>query len=391
MSRITLQWQQLTQEQFLAEYWQKKPLLMRQALPEFQAPISVDEVAGLALEDDIESRLIWEKHPKTKNSWVLEQGPFSDTQLQQLPNTGWSLLVQGIDQWVPEVASLLRNFDFLPQWRFEDIMISVAPQGGSVGPHSDQYDVFLCQVEGERLWQWSHHCVQGLKLRPDTPLNILEEPLPEPTSSALLQPGDILYLPPGIAHHGIAQSLSQTWSVGFRAPDIEEILSVLSQRIAVEADADLLRYADPDLTLGESQQVGLNSTALNRIKRLILQCLDRPEVIADVLGALVTRQSMQYHPYEANINTIQPTSHDTVAWAMGTRKTHFENRLYVNGATFELPTQEQQLMTQLMNLGAMSWTELYQIAQTEQGQIVLNRLWDMEILIPATAASQFNE
>ena len=383
MSTLSLNWQDLSRDKFLAEYWQKKPVLLRQAVSSFAPPISVDEVAGLALEDEIESRIIWQQHPETGKPWVLEHGPFAEKTLQQLPEHGWSLLVQGVDQWLPEVATLLEYFTFLPQWRFEDIMISIAPGGASVGPHVDQYDVFLCQIEGQRHWHWSLNCDQGLTYRTDTPLNILSQPLPDPTSSALLEPGDVLYLPPGIAHHGIAQSLSQTWSVGFRAPDIEEIFTALGQRIAIESDAETLRYTDPDITIAEGGRNGLNALSLQRLRQLIERCLNRPEVVADVMGALVTRQSMHQVQWQSIDDNTPPLDHDLVSWALGTRKTYFETRFYVNGASYEIPEADKALIKRLMSLEKMVWQDLYGSANTTEGRTILLRLWNLQLLVPS--------
>lgn len=381
MSQQRLRFKNLTAQQFLADYWQKKPLLLKQALPDFKSPLSVDEVAGLALEEDIESRLIWEKHPSTKSPWSLEHGPFDATALEQLPTTGWSLLVQGVDQWIPEAAQCLNAFDFIPRWRFEDIMISLAPEGGSVGPHVDQYDVFLCQVEGERYWQWSETIATDLKFRQDTALNILDQPLPEPTQSALLSPGDVLYLPPGFAHHGVAQSFSQTWSIGFRAPDAEEILSMMAQRIGLESDANEIRYSDRDLAIDESTVSGLTIVAIDRIRGMLTQCLDRPEMIADTLGALVTRPTLHQQQWDVEAPSNRPRKDEWVTWNLSTRRTHFQQRLYVNGTTYCLPATEAKLIATLMGLESLPWVELVESAQTEQGLEVLHRLWDRHLLI----------
>ena len=382
MKRKTLQFNTLSEAEFLAEYWQKKPVLIKQGLANFSSPLSRDEVAGLALEEEIESRLIWEKHPKTSAPWALEHGPMQETQLQQLPTSGWTLLIQGVDQWIPEVADLIDYFHFIPRWRFEDVMISLAPQGGSVGPHVDQYDVFLCQAEGQRLWQWSLNCDHQLQLRDDTALNILNQPLPEPTASAVLDPGDVLYLPPGFAHHGIAQSFSQTWSVGFRAPDAEDLFSALAHRISLEPDASALRYGDPDLTVSEAQSAELSQHALDRARHLLSSCLTRPELIADILGALVTRPALQNQQWDTTDSPAPPPHpKNEVIWRLGVRRTHHANRLYINGASYVLPEVETPLIQGLMNLEFCPWGELIKMAQTKAGRAVLDRLWELQLLI----------
>ncbi len=141
--------------EFLSDYWQQKPLLVRNALPDWPNPVSPDELAGLALEEEVESRIVVEQGV---SPWELRHGPFDEGTFAQLPPTGWTLLVQALDLWVPEVQTLLQHFDFLPRWRLDDVMASFAVPGGSVGPHFDQYDVFLLQVAGQRRWQIGAHC-----------------------------------------------------------------------------------------------------------------------------------------------------------------------------------------------------------------------------------------
>ena len=188
----------LSADAFLQRYWQKKPLLIRNALANYQSPISADELAGLALESEVESRLV-ETHGM---DWSLKHGPFNEDDFLGLPEQDWTLLVQGVDLWVPEVQALLSKFAFLPPWRVDDVMVSFACPGGSVGPHFDQYDVFLLQVEGQRRWQIGGECSSNTPLRDDSPLRILKEF--EAEEEWLLEPGDMLYLPPGVAHWGVA-------------------------------------------------------------------------------------------------------------------------------------------------------------------------------------------
>ncbi|WP_279293382.1 cupin domain-containing protein, partial [Pseudomonas aeruginosa] len=140
----------LTAAEFLRDYWQRKPLLVRQAIPDFESPLSADELAGLSLEESVESRIVLE-HGKTP--WEMRRGPFQEEDYQHLPEQDWTLLVQAVDQFVPEVAQLLEQFRFLPSWRIDDVMISYAAPGGGVGPHFDNYDVFLLQGHGRRRWK----------------------------------------------------------------------------------------------------------------------------------------------------------------------------------------------------------------------------------------------
>ena len=205
---------QISAADFLSNYWQKQPLLIKQALPGFISPISADELAGLSLEEVFESRLI--TGAIKDNRWSLESGPFSEQVFAQLPEHDWTLLVQGVDRFIPEVYELVQHFDFIPRWRFDDVMISYATTGGSVGPHFDYYDVFLLQGSGKRRWQLSHqNCTLDNYLK-DTPLRIMDKFKVE--MELEVEPGDVLYIPPKVAHHGVSLSDDcTTLSFGYRS------------------------------------------------------------------------------------------------------------------------------------------------------------------------------
>jgi 50S ribosomal protein L16 3-hydroxylase len=203
---------------FLREHWQKKPLLVRGAMPGFRDPITPDELAGLSCEEGVESRIVREKggaHP-----WEVTYGPHPESRFRKLPDRGWTILVQEVNRHVPEAARLLDAFSFLPNVRVDDVMVSFAAPGGSVGPHLDSYDVFLVQGTGERRWRYDTTKTRDVRFRPGLELRILERFTPD--ADAVLGPGDMLYLPPGFAHHGIAKTPCLTWSIGFRAPSAGE-------------------------------------------------------------------------------------------------------------------------------------------------------------------------
>jgi 50S ribosomal protein L16 3-hydroxylase len=207
----------LDQESFLAQHWQQEPALIRNAIHGFTAPMSSNELAGLALEQDVESRIV----ECIDREWRVHHGPFQTTDFER--EQPWTLLVQAVDHYIPQVAALRRLIDFIPQWRIDDIMVSYAVDGGSVGPHFDNYDVFLLQGTGERLWKIGQRCDHRSPLLPHDELRILENF--ETTEEHVLYPGDMLYIPPGIAHWGIAQSECSTFSIGFRAPRVTDMLS----------------------------------------------------------------------------------------------------------------------------------------------------------------------
>ncbi|MBS8241614.1 cupin domain-containing protein [Marinobacter lipolyticus] len=229
---------------FLRDYWQKKPLVIRQAFPEFRSPVSPDELAGLACEEGVESRLVIENDDG--KPWQLHNGPFDPERFSSLPEHDWTLLVQGLDHWVPDAADLLEHFRFVPNWRLDDIMASYAPKGGSVGPHYDQYDVFLLQAQGHRRWTFGGHCDHTSPRVDGTPLRILSSWEGEETVT--LAPGDMLYLPPGIGHHGVAEDDCITLSVGFRAPTVDDILTGFTDFLCGQSDASD-HLDDPDLQI----------------------------------------------------------------------------------------------------------------------------------------------
>lgn len=225
----------LDKEAFLAQHWQRKPLLIRHAIPSFRTPLGADELAGLAMEDGVESRIIEHRD----GGWWLQHGPFNEADYRR--DTPWTLLVQAVDHHVPEVAALRQLVAFLPQWRVDDVMVSYAVDGGSVGPHYDNYDVFLLQGEGTRRWQLGQFCDAGSALLPHEELRILRDF--ECTEEYLLQPGDILYLPPGLAHWGVAQGECTTFSIGFRAPRINDMVSRWVDSLLEQLDPELF-YSD---------------------------------------------------------------------------------------------------------------------------------------------------
>lgn len=262
----------LTTEEFLRDYWQKKPLVVRGAFPSFVSPLSPEELAGLACEEDASARLILEKggaHP-----WELRYGPFAEEEFMDLPEKHWTLLVQEVDRWVPDVARILDRFRFVPNWRIDDVMVSYAPDGGSVGAHVDNYDVFLLQGLGDREWRIGTTPIEEEELVPDVDVSMLRGFVPDETF--VLSPGDMLYLPPRLAHHGIAIGDSMTYSIGFRAPSHEEILEGFLGRVLEQTDP-LMRYADPDLQPQEHPG-NIRREALERVREIIRSTMTDEEI-----------------------------------------------------------------------------------------------------------------
>ncbi|WP_461515741.1 cupin domain-containing protein [Porticoccus sp.] len=272
---------ELSAEEFLADYWQQKPLLIRNALPGFSSPISADELAGLALEEDVESRIVLEQGDS--GPWELHSGPFEEDIFQQLPESHWTLLVQAVDLWVPDVGALLKHFNFLPPWRLDDIMVSYAPQGGSVGPHFDYYDVFLLQAEGQRRWQVGGLCDQHTPKLDGSALRILRDF--EKTDEWVLNPGDMLYLPPRIAHWGIAENDCLTYSVGFRAPTLADMLGDLATELMAQGNTSY--YRDPPL-LPKMAGEEINPLFIQQVQGMLRQLADDKTLLADWFARYMT-------------------------------------------------------------------------------------------------------
>lgn len=271
----------ISAREFLRDYWQKKPLLIRQAIPGYESPISPDELAGLSLEEEVESRLVIEHGERP---WELRRGPFAEDTYQDLPEKEWTLLVQSVDQFVPEVADLLEHFRFLPSWRIDDIMVSFAAPGGGVGPHYDNYDVFLLQAHGQRRWKIGQMCDTDSPLLPHADLRILAEF--HGTDEWVLEPGDMLYLPPRLAHFGIAEDDCMTYSVGFRAPSAAEVLTHFTDFLA-QFIPDEERYNDADITpVSDPHQIQQDS--LDRLKALLAEHMSDERLLLTWFGQFMT-------------------------------------------------------------------------------------------------------
>lgn len=241
---------------FLRDYWQKEVLLIRNPWRSWTNPLAPDELAGLACEEAIESRLITE----TREGWTVEHGPFAESRFAGLPSSRWTLLVQAVDHHVPEVAALIEPFRFVPNWRIDDVMVSYAADGGSAGPHFDQYDVFLIQGLGRRRWQIGGRCDEGSETLPHQDIRLLANF--EAQDEWVLEPGDILYVPPGVAHYGVAVGDDcMTYSVGFRSPSTSELVAGWSEHLLAEMPEDD-RYRDPGLAMQDNPgEISLRAVA----------------------------------------------------------------------------------------------------------------------------------
>jgi 50S ribosomal protein L16 3-hydroxylase len=273
---------------FLRQHWQREPLLIRQALPDFEPPLDADDIAGLACDPLAESRLVTGTHDA--RNWSVRYGPFAETDFAGLQETGWTLLVQDVEEQYPPLRSLLDEFDFIPGWRLDDLMVSVAGPGGSVGPHVDQYDVFLLQASGRRRWQIAHSFEP--ELLPDCDLQVLREFVPQ--QEWVLDAGDMLYLPAGVAHFGIALDEGMTWSIGMRAPSAADLFQALGEWLAGRRDQGG-RYRDPDhaaITLAGE----IGAPAIDQFRKLLETTLRDDGDFSAFLGQFLSRYRLAHEP-----------------------------------------------------------------------------------------------
>ncbi len=273
----------LSEAVFLAEYWQQKPLLIRSAFENFDNPIDPDELAGLACDEDSNARYI--EHTGN-NEWRLCAGPLSDDFFDDVTGNEWSLLVSDVEKLLPEFRDYLQPFRFLPDWRIDDLMISYAPVGGSVGAHVDQYDVFLLQADGIREWQIENTARAKNNTSVSSTIAILGDFIADDTWE--LQAGDMLYLPPQYAHHGIAKSEPcMTWSIGFRAPSVDEMLPDIINYL-MEDESATVRFRDPrraaTVTPGK-----IDDTDIAAIRSMLVKALNQSdETLNQWIGRCIT-------------------------------------------------------------------------------------------------------
>lgn len=269
----------ITAEQFLNEYWQKKPLLVRNAMPEIMGLLEPEDVKELALEEDVSARLIRQKN-KNPNEWHVKSSPLTKGDFQKLPNL-WTILVQAVDHYSFDIAELWKKFPFIPQWRRDDIMVSYAPKGGSVGKHFDFYDVFLVQGYGHRRWQLGQMCDESTEFVADQPLKLLSQM--SVNFDEVLAPGDLLYVPPGLAHYGVAEDDCLTFSFGFRMPNLAEMTDRLSEQFAKNS---VLTNPLADITRIKTNAIGeINNTEFSYLKTQLLDYLTQaPEFDAAIMA-----------------------------------------------------------------------------------------------------------
>lgn len=284
----------ISAEQFLAEYWQKKPLLVRNAMPEIVGLLEPNDVMELALDENVTARLIKQKD-RDPNQWSVKSSPLIKADFQKMPKL-WSVLVQAVDHYSLDLASLWKKFAFIPQWRRDDIMVSYAPQGGSVGKHFDFYDVFLVQGHGHRRWQLGQMYDAESELVAGQPLKLL--PHMDVHFDEVLAPGDLLYVPPGLSHFGVAEDECLTFSFGFRMPNISDMMDRVSDKFSANEN---LRQPLTDIIRDQLSAAGeITGNELSYLKDHLMTQLQNSNVLEDAIMSLMSEAK-----YPENIPEVE--------------------------------------------------------------------------------------
>ena len=338
--------------QFMRTYWHKKPLLVRQAIPGFKPLLSCSELLDLAGQDGVEARLVQQQGG---GQWSLAHGPFSRRRLPALKQPGWTVLVQGVDLHVQAAHELLQPFRFIPDARLDDLMISFATDQGGVGPHFDNYDVFLLQAHGKRRWRIGRQ--KNLSLQPDVPLKILTHF--EPEEEYVLEPGDMLYLPPMWAHDGIAEGECMTYSVGFRSPKQDELARELFLRLSDAPDEcpkDVV-YKDPKQT-AVAHPGEIPAALLDFARQALEKALAEPLALERALGETLSdpKPGVWFEPAD-DFGLIE-----NVRLNQRTRMLYDAQHIFINGESYLAAGRDAELMRQLADTRQLSSAEVQQLS-----------------------------
>lgn len=362
---FTLELNQMSQNEFLTKYWQKKPVVIKQGFKNFIDPISPDELAGLAMEETVESRLVYKKGEE----WQAEFGPFE--QYEHLGDSDWSLVVQALDNFSEEAAEIIEPFRFIPHWRLDDLMASFATAGGGVGPHVDNYDVFICQGSGKRHWRVGDNSKQNEVIAHEALLHV--EPF-EAIIDVELAPGDILYIPPGFPHEGIALEPSMSFSVGFRANSTVSLLSALADHlIDNELGTELLEDADRQAVTHSGE---ITNNDYQSIKSQLSNLLENEDIFKSFVGKFLTnaKHELDLMPSE------EPFAREEVSELLtihgikrlgGLRAFYFEDTIndgvfYINGEQHNCSTNIVPVIKLLCDQSVLSPDELAPWCDNEQ-------------------------
>lgn len=377
--------QEITPEIFLQQYWQKKPLIIRQGMPEIVGQFTPQDIIDLAQDEDIQARLIKQT---SKNNWSLKTSPLNAKDFAKLPEK-WSVLVQNMEQWSIELGQLWDKFGFIPQWQRDDIMVSFAPQGGSVGKHYDEYDVFLVQGYGHRRWQLGKWCNQTTEFKPNQPIRIFDD-MGDIVLDEVMAPGDILYVPARMAHYGVALDDCLTFSFGLRYPNLMDIFDNLDQVLQLaEQDNPLTDFSLPLRLSATPQQTGLLAPAdIQQIKQQLLAKLAHSsqfdQLLQQAVAKTVTsrRYAMLVGEEVASPEQVRQDLQQEMALIQDNncKLVYTENPLtiYANGEWIdELSPIEAQLLRKLADGEPINWQTIqHLLAETHKPQQALDLLLD---------------
>ncbi len=374
---------------FLSDYWQKKPLLIRNALPGFKNILSPDELAGLSLEEEIESRIVIAT-PDELPYWHLKKGPFLEKDFQKLPATHWTLLIQGVDRIIPELALLFEHFNFLPQWRVDDLMISYASEHGSVGPHYDNYDVFLYQAQGSRKWSLTTQQCNEKNYLPDVPLRIMQTFNIE--EEYVLEEGDMLYLPPNVGHYGTAISKDcMTYSFGYRSYSTRELWDSYGDYLAESVDVAQY-YRDPNWAiLNDTSELPRESWM--QAKAAIQDMLNNEQQFKSWFGCFVTQldqqtESLLPEPVTDSLESFMQqlssstglTRHPGVRFAYQVQTETDLITLFINGCEWNIQNVANELIKLVANNRILPIEQLQPWLQQPENNKFLHDLWTLQWL-----------
>jgi 50S ribosomal protein L16 3-hydroxylase len=344
---------------FMKRHWQKKPLLVRQAIPDFKPLIDRSALFEMAADEDVQTRMVIQDDGRG-GGWGFKHGPFHRRALPPLKQPGWTILLQGVDLHHDSVHQLMNQFRFVPDARLDDLMISFATDGGGVGPHYDSYDVFLLQAFGRRRWRIGRQ--KDLSLQPNVPLKILSNFVPE--EELVLEPGDMLYLPPGYAHDGIAEGECMTYSVGFRIPNRAELARELLQRIAEAAEDKIgvALYKDPH-QMAVDQPAAIPAQMLEFAQNALRDAMKDKNAFARALGEYMTEPKSNVW-FESDGACPPEINQGGVEIRLDRRsKMMFDNKqIFINGESFLASGKDAVLMRTLANQRFLSSKEVKKLS-----------------------------
>lgn len=343
-------------EDFLTQYWQKKPVIIKGGFKQFQDPITADELAGLTMEEEVDSRFV----SNLNDEWIAEHGPFGEDKFATLGESNWSFIVQAANHWHPQAAQLVDAFKSLPQWLFDDLMISYSVEGGGVGPHIDQYDVFITQGSGNRHWRVGakdegqyDETVRHCALRQ---INSFE-----PIIDDILEPGDILYIPPGYPHDGYALEPSLSYSIGFRSPKQQELISNYADYILAHDIGDVHLHK-PELKTQENFGE-ITTSDLQSLTQMLKDTLNDEARINDFMGCMLSQSRHQLNIiapeplWTAEDIAYQLQTGNSLHKVPGLRALYHEqdqNQIYINGEVFAVGSKQATLVSVLCGEEALN-------------------------------------